>query len=312
MGHEASGIVHEVGTAVAHLQPGDHVAIEPGHACRLCTSCKTGQYNLCPHMKFAADPPFTHGTLTKYFKIAADCCYKIPTDANGKSLGLDEAVLIEPLAVAVHSVRQVSVQPGDKVVVFGAGTVGLLCAAVAREFGASSIVSVDVNRERLDFARSFIPNHRLVFSTAIPNQTLSAEGNARSLCCLHRNLIFDTDIPGFDVAIEVTGAESCIQMAVHALRVGGRFVQTGLGKRNVMFPISTVSENEITVKGCFRYGPGDFRMALEMALMKKIELKSFITGVVPFENVVDAWETTRRGEGIKTLIQGVGFIEEDE
>lgn len=65
--------------------------------------------------------------------------------------------------------------------------------------------------------------------------------------------------------------------------------------------------NEITVKGCFRYGPGDYKMALELALMGKIDLRSLITKVFSFERVTDAWETTRKGEGIKTLIRGVDF-----
>ncbi|KAJ5765773.1 hypothetical protein N7520_005332 [Penicillium odoratum] len=311
MGHEASGIVHAVGPEVFNLQPGDPVVIEPGTPCRICSRCKLGKYNLCPAMKFAASPPF-HGTLTKYYKIPADCCYKIPPSV-GISFGLDEAVLIEPLAVAVHAVRRVCVQPGDKVVVFGAGTVGLLCAAVAREFGASTIMSVDVSRGKLDFAHSFVPNGRLSFSTAIPNQSLSSEENAQCLRGMHRNSHFtESDVPGFDVAIETTGVESCIQMAIHALRVGGSFVQTGLGKRNVAFPIASVLENEISVQGCFRYGAGDFKMGLELAFTRKIELKPLITKIVDFENVVEAWETTGRGEGIKTLIRGVGYTDDLE
>ncbi|KAJ5698692.1 hypothetical protein N7462_000697 [Penicillium macrosclerotiorum] len=309
MGHEASGIVHAVGPAVTTLKPGDPIAIEPGSACRLCSRCKAGKYNLCPQMSFAANPPYTHGALTKYYKMPADCCYKIPTNLT-KPFGLDEACLVEPLSVAVHAVRQVGVQPGDKVVVFGAGTIGLLSAAVAREFGASMVISVDISRDKLDFAHSFVPNGRVSFSTAIPNSALSAEENAQCLRGMHRDSQFtESDIPGFDVAIEATGAELCIQMAIHSLRVGGRFVQIGLGNRNVTFPISTVSENEITVKGCFRYGPGDYKMALELALTRKIELHSLITKIVPFEKVVDAWETTKRGEGIKTLIRGVGFTD---
>lgn len=80
MGHEASGIVHTVGPAVKGQQPGDSIAIEPGSACRLCNRCKVGQYNLCPQMNFAANPPYTHGTLSKYYKMPADRCYKIPTN----------------------------------------------------------------------------------------------------------------------------------------------------------------------------------------------------------------------------------------
>ncbi|KAJ5581092.1 hypothetical protein N7450_007393 [Penicillium hetheringtonii] len=306
MGHEASGIVYAVGPAVTNLQPGDPIAIEPGYPCRRCTRCKSGKYNLCPDMRFAAAPPSNHGTLSKYYKLPADCCYKIPTNTS-TPLGLDEAVLIEPLAVAVHSVRQVGVSPGDKVVVLGAGTVGLLCAAVAREFGASMITSVDLSRDKLDFAHSFVPSPpgRVNFSTAIPNPSLSAEENAQCLK-VHRNGVLD-ESPGFDVAIEATGAETCIQMGIYALRAGGSFIQTGMGKRLVGFPISFVAENEIHVKGCFRYGPGDYRMALDLALTRKIELKTFITRVVPFEKATQAWEITRRGEGIKTLIRGVGF-----
>ncbi|KAJ5306879.1 hypothetical protein PENANT_c003G02256 [Penicillium antarcticum] len=318
MGHEASGTVYAIGPSVKRLQPGDAVAIEPGFGCRICSKCKSGKYNLCPQMKFAANPLDTHGALSKFFKVPADCCYKIsgsvdsefasefpPGIGGSGGIGLDEAVLIEPMAVAVHSVRQVGVKPGDRVIVFGAGTVGLLCAAVAREFGANLIVSVDMSDEKLEFAKKLVGEDRVRFRTAIPAPQLNAEENASGfrnwLTCVDP----DADLPGFDVAIEATGAEPCIQTAIHSLKVGGSFVQTGLGNRNVNFPISTVSENEITIKGCYRYGAGDFQMALELAKSRKIELKPLITKVVPFENVVEAWETTKRGEGIKTLIRGV-------
>jgi D-xylulose reductase len=151
------------------------------------------------------------------------------------------------------------------------------------------------------------------FTTVIPDSSILVEENAERLRATQQSSpLSEADVPGFDVAIEATGAEPCIQMAIHALRVGGSFVQTGLGNRNVKFPITVVSMNEITVKGCFRYGPGDYKMALELALMGKINLRSLITRVFPFEKVTDAWETTRRGEGIKTLIRGVDFVEDVE
>jgi D-xylulose reductase len=315
MGHEASGIVHAVGSGVSALEPGDEIAIEPGFACRVCANCKSGRYNLCPHMKFAASPPHTHGTLSKFFKVPADCCFKIsglPSALGGKErtgIGLDEAVLIEPMAVAVHSVRQVGVKTGDRVVVFGAGTVGLLCAAVARDFGASIVLSVDLSESKLEFAQKWMKRDRFLHSTFIPDRAMGAKDNAGTLrsCLASWDTNDDPGLVGFDIAIEATGAESCIQMAVHSLRVGGAFVQTGLGSRNVNFPISTVSENEITVKGCFRYGAGDFKTALQLATSGKVDLKPLITKVFPFEEVTKAWETTKSGQGIKTLIRGVGF-----
>ena len=185
-------------------------------------------------MKFAAAPPSCHGTLTKYFRLPADYCYKVPPG----TLGLDEAVLMEPLAVAVHSVRQVGVRPGDRVVVFGAGTVGLLCAAVAREFGAATIFMVDINAAKLEFAWSFLASEGMFLGTWLPSAPGSSEEYAAALlAACERTENRSDEIPGFDVAIEATGAEPCIQMGIEVLRVGGAFIQTGLGKRNVSFPI---------------------------------------------------------------------------
>lgn len=291
MGHEASGTIHAVGTAVTSLRPGDKVSIEPGYPCRRCGHCKSGRYNLCPEMQFAASPPFTHGTLTKYFLLPEDFCYKLPD-----SISLEEAVLMEPLAVAVHSVRLADIKPGQRVVIFGAGTVGLFCAAVAREFGAHLVVSVDLLQRKLDFARDFVGSS--VGRTAMPDTTLTAEENATHLVEAHG---LDN---GADIVIDASGAESSIQTGIHTLRSGGTFVQAGMGKREIKFPISEICEKELVMKGCFRYGPGDFDLSARLVTQGRIKLQPLVTKILPFEMATEAWETTKRGEGIKTLIQG--------
>lgn len=305
MGHEASGTIHAVGSSVSILHPGDHVALEPGYACRRCTPCKAGKYNLCPRMRFAGSPPLGHGTLTKFFKLPADYCFKIPAG----TLGLDEAALMEPLAVAVHSVREVRVRPRGRVLVFGAGTVGLFCAAVAREFGAGTVVSVDVNREKLGFAEEVMHREGFTYGTFVPEKGTAPEDVAAAI--LQRflpdvSIEEEGDTPGFDVVIEATGAAQCIQTGIHALRDGGTFIQTGLSSGDVSIPINTLSMKEVVVRGCFRYGAGDFKLAVELAVSGAIGMKRFITKIMPFEEVTEAWETVRRGEGIKTLIKGVG------
>ncbi|GAT22301.1 alcohol dehydrogenase [Aspergillus luchuensis] len=253
MGHEASGIIHSIGTAVTILQPGDKVSIEPGYPCRRCTSCKSGRYNLCPEMKFAADPPFVHGTLTKYFRVPADFCYKVP-----ECIKLEEAVLIESLAVAVHAVRLANVRPGQKVVVFGAGTVGLFCAAVAREFGASAVVSVDVVEERLGFARGFVGER--VGRGVVMDRDLGVEGNVERILNEGRLRV----IGGADVVIDASGAELAVQTGVFVLKKGGTYVQAGMGKRMMEFPIAEMCEKEVVAKGCFRYGAGDFDLGVDL------------------------------------------------
>ncbi|KAH7046647.1 chaperonin 10-like protein [Macrophomina phaseolina] len=299
MGHEASGTVAAVGPSVTTLRPGDAVAIEPGYPCRRCGSCKSGRYNLCRAMRFAAAPGgvasgvdkvATHGTLCKYFRIPDDFCYKL-----GGGVGLDEAVLVEPLAVAVHATRLADVRSGQRVVVMGSGTIGLLCAAVATAFGASRVVVVDILERKLEFARGFVDGVR----TFAPREAEAAEDAAARLVA--ENGLGE----GGDVVLEATGAEPCIQMGVHLLKMGGTFVQAGLGKSLLQFPMVRMSEKELTMKGCFRYGAGDFELALELIREGKVSVKPLISSEVPFEQATEAWERTSRGEGIKNLIRGV-------
>ncbi|GAQ40581.1 hypothetical protein AtubIFM55763_007411 [Aspergillus tubingensis] len=297
MGHESTGIVHAIGPGVTTLSPGDPVALEPGYACHRCSLCKSGRYNLCREMKFAAVPGVCHGTLTRFFKLPADYCYRIPEG----TLGLDEATLLEPLGVAVRSVREVGVKPGMSVVVFGAGSVGVLCMAVAREFGASRVVGVDLSEKKLAFAESVV-GKGVWGGGYVPSGDGEVDGGrlVEGFC--------DGDEEGnagFDVVIEATGAEACINLGIEVVKVGGAFMQTGLGRKNVDFPIGTVVGKEVVVKGCFRYGPGDYKLGMQMAVEGRIPLKGFITKIVGFEEAVEAWETTARGEGIKTLIRGV-------
>jgi len=210
LGHESAGIVHQVGDKVKTLKVGDRVAMEPGVPCRRCVRCKEGKYNLCPDMAFAATPPYD-GTLARYYTLPEDYCFKLP-----ENMSLEEGALIEPTAVAVHITRQASIKPGDSVVIFGAGPVGLLCCTVAKAYGAKKIVTVDINEERLQFALKYAATHK--FSSA----RVSAEENAK-------NLIKECDLgPGADIIIDASGAEPCIQTAIHALRMGGTYVQVSL------------------------------------------------------------------------------------
>lgn len=291
MGHEASGTVHTVGSAVIHIKPGDRIAIEPGFPCRRCRHCKDGTYNLCPEMTFAACPPDAHGTLTKYYRIPEDFCYKIP-----ESMGLEEAVLVEPLSVAVHTVRLAGIKPGQSVVVFGSGSIGLLCAAVSKAFGAGRVVAVDIMDEKLQFAKGYIPGCGLFR----PSTELLPEENAEAIITDHALG------EGADAVLEASGAEASVRTGIHVLRPSGALVLVGLGKPELSsFPIMALSQKEVTVRGCFRYGPGDYQIALGLLETGKISVKELITSTLPFEQAPEAWEMTRKGIGMKNLIKGV-------
>merc|ERR1711887_24337 len=123
LGHEAAGVVAKVGSNVTNLKAGDRVAIEPGVPCRMCNFCKTGVYNLCLDMKFCATPPI-HGNLCRHYVHAADFCYKLPPN-----MSLEEGALMEPLAVGVHACRRAGVSLGKRVLICGAGPIGLVKTA---------------------------------------------------------------------------------------------------------------------------------------------------------------------------------------
>lgn len=286
LGHESAGTVVSVGSAVKTLKAGDRIALEPGYPCRRCGPCLSGKYNLCPEMRFAATPPYD-GTLTGFWAAPADFCYKLPD-----AVSLQEGALIEPLAVAVHIVRQAAVAPGQTVVVMGAGPVGLLCAAVAKAFGASIVVSVDIVQSKLDFAKSFCSTHTYA------SQRISAEENAA-------NIRREAGLPeGADAVIDASGAEPSIQTSLHTVRNGGVYVQGGMGKSDITFPIMALCLKEVTAKGSFRYGSGDYRLAVSLVATGKVDVKRLISGVVPFKEAEDAFKKVKEGEVIKMLIAG--------
>ncbi|CCU81359.1 xylitol dehydrogenase [Blumeria hordei DH14] len=286
LGHESAGTIVSIGSAVKTLQPGDRVALEPGTPCRRCEPCLAGHYNLCPEMQFAATPPIG-GTLTGFYAAPEDFCYKLPSHVTQQ-----EGALIEPLAVAVHMVRQAMVQPGHSVVVMGAGPVGLLCCSVAKVFGASKIISVDIQRSRVDFALKLAATHCF-----IPAQ-VSVKENATRL--LRESRLG----AGADVVIDASGAESSIQTSLHVVRRGGVYVQGGMGKNDITFPIMELCLKEVTAKGSFRYGSGDYKLAVELVSSGQVNVKSLITKVVSFGEAEQAFKDVKQGKGIKCLIAG--------
>lgn len=315
MGHEASGTIHSIGSAVTQVSVGDRVAIEPGTPCRFCNACKNGTYHLCRQMRFAAapGPPDTQGTLCKYFLISEDFVYKVD-----EGISLMEAVCVEPTAVGVHAVRLADVRPGETVVIMGSGelrnllsfvaccsfilgTIGLLVAAVARQFGAHRIILVDILEKKLEFARSY-----LGVETFCADIKSTPEDDAAKLLKEFDLEEFGIDTTGgkIDTVIEASGAASSINMGVHLLRPGGKYVQTGVGKAKIEFPIVAVSNKELMFRGCFRYGAGDYELAVKLITKGLVQVKPLLSSVTPFEDATKAWDKTASGEGIKNLIEG--------
>jgi D-xylulose reductase len=212
LGHESSGIVFAAGSEAAKThKKGDPVAMEPQIPCRRCARCRSGHYNLCPDIKFAATPP-VDGTLARYYKLPVDFCHKLPD-----GMKLEHGALCEPASVAVHACREANVGAGSKVVVFGAGPVGLLSCGVAKAMGAGTVVVVDVNNERLDFAKKYADVQ--TFKTEKGESVEDSAERLKKECGLG---------DGADAVLEATGAEPCIRIGCNVLRGRGIFCQIGM------------------------------------------------------------------------------------
>lgn len=293
LGHETSAVVVEVGEKVNNLKVGDRVAVEVGVPCSCCMLCKTGKYNLCPDMAFAATPPFD-GTLARFFNHKADFCFKLP-----ESVSLEEGAMIEPLAVAVHACQRAPAKLNDIVLVTGAGAIGLLCLLTAKAFGAAHIIITDVQESRLAFAKTLGASATFLVNPKEDNFTETLANKIGDYCA--KQFCQPEGQVGIDVSYECSGAESSISLAIKCAKPGSTIVCVGCQQDTVKVPLGLASMREVDVKGVFRYR-NCYPLALGLVESKKINLKPLISHRFTLEESVEAFTRCSKGEGIKILI----------
>jgi D-xylulose reductase len=297
LGHESSGVIVAVGDLVTDLEPGDRVAMEPGVPCRRCEYCRKGDYHLCGHMVFAATPPHD-GTLAKYYVNASDFCYKVPDSMN-----MEEAAMVEPLAVACAVCTTAGLRAHHTVLVLGCGPIGVLCQAVAKQWGANKVVGVDVVASRLAVAESFGAD--ATYTPPKPELDIDPIVHAEKVANQMKKELDLGD--GADIVLECSGAEACVQLGIFAAKKGGSLVQAGMGKETVTFPITTVITKGLTVKGSIRYKPNSYSDAIGLISSGKIDVKRLVTNRYRFEQAEEAFELVKAGrqDVFKVMIEGV-------
>lgn len=298
LGHESAGVVTAVGANVEGFQVGHKVALEVGLPCENCELCKSNRYNLCKGMRFRSSAkafPHFQGTLQERINHPARWCYKLP-----ESVSLDLGAILEPLGVAIHASRRSHMQPDATVVVFGAGAVGLLCAYMARQAGARTVVIADIDRGRVDFAvkSGFAHNGSVVpmkrgqtteEKLAIAKETASNVGQVESGS--------DGAIGEADLVFECTGVESCVQAGIYATKPGGRLMLVGMGVPVQTLPISAAALREVDICGVFRYA-NTYTDGVALVSEKKDSIPSLETLVTHrfrgLENATEAFKMAGR------------------
>ncbi|GAA3815990.1 2,3-butanediol dehydrogenase [Cellulomonas soli] len=263
LGHEFSGVVLELGEGVEGLSVGEGVVVEPLLVCGACPSCRDGRYNGCDSMGFVGISGGGGGLAEQ---VVVDRRWVHPVG----DLPLDEAALIEPLAVAVHAVRRAGVRAGDVVLVGGAGPIGLLVAAVARGLGATTVVS-EVSAARKETA----------LRTGAADVVLDPTQDD-----VPARVATMTDGRGADVAFVCAGVQPVLDAMVEAVRARGVVqVVAEFGARPAV-DLSRVVLRELDVRGAIGYA-GDHPTAIALVRDGKVDLRPFISARIEAADVVE-------------------------
>lgn len=283
LGHEAGGIVTEVGANVTSLKVGDKVALEPGKTCGKCEFCKSGKYNLCPDVIFFATPPID-GVFQEYVTHPADLCFKIPDNMD-----TIEAALIEPLAVGFHAARQGGAQMGQTAVVTGAGCIGYVSLMALKAMGVTKVIVVDVLEKRLEKAIE-------LGATAVVN------GKEKDVV---EEVLKLTEGKGADLVIETAGSEITTNQAIHFAKPGSTIVLVGYspsGEETLSMGLAI--DKELTFKTVFRYRH-IYPLAIEAVSSGRVNLKGIVTNTFSLDDIQEGMDQSikNKQDVIKAVIK---------
>ncbi|MDO4272358.1 MAG: NAD(P)-dependent alcohol dehydrogenase [Eubacteriales bacterium] len=283
LGHEPSGMIIEVGENVTTVKPGDRVTIEPGETCGRCCQCKSGHYNLCPDVRFLSVPG-NKGAFAEYLVMGAEMVYRIPD-----SMPYEIACLAEPLSVGIHACELASLKPEDKLMVLGAGPIGLMAVAAALSFGVKDITVGDIHQNRLEFAKEYCKVKYTVNTGEKTSEQIVEE-------C--------TEGKGFDCVIETSGAPAADYITVDLVRKGGRISLVGIPREeSVSFHIFDIIDKEVSLYGVFRYA-NSYPLAVQILNSGIIDFEKLITKKFDLCDTAEALDfaLNHKMEAIKTVV----------
>jgi len=280
LGHEFGGTIVEIGKRVTGWKEGDRVVsetaavIDPNNP-----MTRTGLYNLDPTRKGFGYG--VNGAMTRFVKVPARCLHKVPDQ-----LPFEEACLTEPCCVAYSAVvENTRLKPGDRVVVLGPGTIGILCAAMARLCGAEvAIVGLEADRRRLEIAKKY------GCETIIGDAT---------------NWAYKRDGLGADCIIDAAGISITLKTALHLVRPNGNISKVGWGPQPLGFSLDPLVQKNITLQGSFSHNWPMWERVLTLLANGQLDVKPIIGGVWPISEWQTAFEKMHKGEVIKSVLKPV-------
>lgn len=267
-GHECVGIVKEIGSNVRNIKVGDYVTVEPNFSCRKCDFCLGGMRNLCLDKKtMGLDIP---GCFSQMVIVPEDYVWKLP-----KSISIEEGVVIETATVALHAINKANIKIEDKVLIMGAGPVGLLALQFAKLSGAIVYIA-DLNKKRLLIASELGADYTYnVNEEIIPS--------------------------GYDIIIDAAGAGGTIKQTVNLVRNGGKIVFVGIPGNAVELDVMTIIRHEIKIYGSVACTT-EFLDVINLIEKGKLNAEKLATHKIAFEDLVEGIELMEKQEALKPVV----------
>ncbi len=272
LGHEFSGIVESVGKDVSHLKEGDKVVVDPIIWCNQCPACLNGHHNACHFLKLIGVD--VDGAFSEYVVADSDKVFKVP-----EGISLRNAALTELYSLGVHSKRKAMIEPGDKVVILGAGRLGLSVLEVIKQTGASWVCSVDILENRLEIAKKIGAELTINARKKDPLEEILS---------LTDGLGVDRVIETVGTAVEIGNRRMPVEQAVRMARHGGRIVVMGMGSQSTPVFWKEFVQKEIQLVGS-RVTLGDFPRALSLMSQRRFHPDLLISKECGLEKTGEAF-----------------------
>lgn len=273
-GHEFSAVIVEIEPNDKGLEPGMIVTCNPYFNCGECYPCKTGHVNSC--MTNQTMGVQREGAFSEYITMPIERIYE------GKGLPPKTLALIEPFCIGYHGVRQADIKPKERVLVVGAGTIGVLAAVAAKAKGAIVYIA-DIAREKLQYVLNEFDLDGIILN----ENEEDLVGKAKKI----------TGGDGFDVTIEAVGLPSTFQNCIDAVAFGGRVVVVGVGKKNLNFNFTIIQKKELKILGSRNAHKTDFLELIDLVKEGKVDLEKIITNTYSMEEAPRAFKEFDENSG---------------
>ena len=269
LGHEVSGIVRVVGSAVQNFQAGQRIAISPSRPCGQCQYCQKGQHNHCLDMRFFGSAmrfPHVQGAFRQTLVIDASQAHPLHD-----SLSLSLAALAEPLSVGLHAIQRAGSVFGKQVLVTGCGPIGTLLIGALRRAGAARIVAVDIADKPLECARAMGADETI---------NIAKHPEALAPFAVNKGM--------FDVMFEASGNDRALRNGLDVVAPRGVIVSIGLGGDSTL-PLNQLVGKELELRGTFRFHE-EFAVAVRFLNEGLIDGRPVISHVMDFDDAIHAFE----------------------